>query len=272
VGLADLCAPTRSDVLGGYERPLLRRFLAAGYAVVRSDYEGLGTPGEHPHAMLDMVRAAAAVERHLDVRRVALVGHSVGGHAALWATALAPAYAPELGIRATIAFAPSNHVALQASALPTLRTPDGNLAAVAAAIVEGVRAAVPALDVAGLLSPLGATLVPQVQRVCLPALAAGSFANVAPASLFRPDADLGALIAVLAANDPEPLAFRTPVRVEQGAADAVVLPPLTDLLVQGYTGRGLPVSYNRPDGVDHFGLVDAAAGDALAYLASHLRD
>ncbi len=48
-GLADICAPTRSDVLGGYDRPLLNRWLKAGYAVVRTDYEGLGTPGEHPY-------------------------------------------------------------------------------------------------------------------------------------------------------------------------------------------------------------------------------
>src|SRR6266536_863666 len=85
VGLADKCAPTRSDVLGGYERPLLRRWIAAGFAVVRTDYEGLGTPGGHPdligapeaHAMLDMVRAARAFYPRLDLRRVALTGHSV---------------------------------------------------------------------------------------------------------------------------------------------------------------------------------------------------
>src|SRR6476620_11741262 len=48
VGLADQCAPTRSDVLKGYERPLLRRWLRAGFAVVRTDYEGLGTAGVNP--------------------------------------------------------------------------------------------------------------------------------------------------------------------------------------------------------------------------------
>jgi len=278
VGLADVCAPTRSDVLGGYERPLLRRLVAAGYAVVRTDYEGLGTPGNHPdligvseaHTMLDMVRAAAAVEPHIDVRRVALVGHSVGGHAALWATTLAPTYTPELGIRATVAFAPSSHIALQASALPTLTAPNGELAAVAAAIVEGAHAAVPSLDIASLLSPRGAALFPRVQLDCLPTLAATVFANVAPADLFRPSANLASLVSVLAANDPEGLTFRTPVRIEQGGADPVVLPALTDLLVQGYAGRGLPVSYNRVDGVDHFQLVDAAADDAAAFLVSHL--
>src|SRR5581483_7859371 len=89
VGLADVCAPTRSDVLGGYERPLLNRWLRAGYAVVRTDYQGLGTPGGNPdligtseaHTVLDIVRAAHAFDRELDLHRVGLAGHSVGGHA-----------------------------------------------------------------------------------------------------------------------------------------------------------------------------------------------
>jgi acetyl esterase/lipase len=49
-----------------YVYPLLNRWLARGYAVVRTAYEGLGTPGVHPHlvgtsegrSVLDMVRAA----------------------------------------------------------------------------------------------------------------------------------------------------------------------------------------------------------------------
>lgn len=278
VGLADVCAPTRSDVLGGYDRPLLRRWLAAGYAVVRTDYVGLGTPGSHPdlvgppeaHAVLDIVRAAKELEPHLDLRRVALAGHSVGGHAVLWAAALAPSYVPDVRIRATVAFAPSSHLALQARGLPALTTPDGDLSAVAAVIVSGAAVADPGLDVAGLLNPLGASLFPLVESACLPELAAGPFAAVAPADLFRPGADLTRLIADFAANDPESLTFSTPVRIEQGAADPVVLPPLTDLLVQGYLARGLPVTYERYPGVDHFALVDAAADDATAYIAERL--
>ena len=56
-----------------YAYPLLQRWLKAGYAVVRTDYEGLGTPGAHPYligasegrAMLDMVRAARKLDRRL---------------------------------------------------------------------------------------------------------------------------------------------------------------------------------------------------------------
>jgi dienelactone hydrolase len=278
VGLADRCAPTRSDVLKGYDRPLLRRWLRAGYAVARSDYEGLGTPGVHPdligsaeaHAVLDVVRAARAFAPAIDRGAVVLAGHSVGGHAALWATAQAPAYTPDLHIRATVAFAPSSHLAEQAANLHALVTPRGDLGAVAAVIVRGAEAADPALHIARLLTPRGRALYPAVLTGCLPDLAAGPYNGVAPADLFLPDADLSGLVARLAANDPEQLTFHTPVRIEQGTADVVVFPALTDQLVGGYASRGLPVTYKRYPGVDHFGLVRAAAGDASAYLRRRL--
>ena len=70
VGIADVCAPSRSAMPANYDSPLLKRWLKAGYAVVRTDYEGLGTPGEHPYligdsegrSVLDMVRAARRLD------------------------------------------------------------------------------------------------------------------------------------------------------------------------------------------------------------------
>ena len=102
-GIADACAPSRDSAsnpahtLINYAYPLLQRWLKAGYAVVRTDYEGLGTPGEHPYligrsegySMLDMVRAARKLDKRLG-RQVIIAGHSQGGQAALWAASLAP--------------------------------------------------------------------------------------------------------------------------------------------------------------------------------------
>src|SRR5262249_27334474 len=70
-GISDTCAPSvvanKAGKLGlcgcgGFIAGLLK----AGYAVVATDYEGLGTPGEHPYiiadsegrGMIDAVRAA----------------------------------------------------------------------------------------------------------------------------------------------------------------------------------------------------------------------
>src|SRR4051794_25148715 len=43
-GIADACAPSIIGTQANYDSPLLNRWLKAGYAVVRTDYEGLGTP------------------------------------------------------------------------------------------------------------------------------------------------------------------------------------------------------------------------------------
>jgi acetyl esterase/lipase len=97
-GIADSCAPSRDSAanpahtLINYAYPLLQRWLKAGYAVVRTDYEGLGTPGEHPYligrsegrSVLDIVRAARKLDKRLG-RRVIIAGHSQGGQAALFA-------------------------------------------------------------------------------------------------------------------------------------------------------------------------------------------
>ena len=54
-GIADQCAPSRDSASSpahgyiAYAYPQLNGWLKAGYAVVRTDYEGLGTPGAHPY-------------------------------------------------------------------------------------------------------------------------------------------------------------------------------------------------------------------------------
>jgi acetyl esterase/lipase len=64
-----------------------------GYAVWNVEYRKLGEPGAgYPGTFLDVADAidrlrAEAPRYHLDLRRVVAVGHSAGGHLALWAAA-----------------------------------------------------------------------------------------------------------------------------------------------------------------------------------------
>src|SRR3954467_4876124 len=122
VGIADACAPSRIGTQKNYDSPLLNSWLKAGYAVVRTDYEGLGTPGPHPYLIgdsegrstLDMVKAARKLNPGIGKNAV-IAGHSQGGQAALFAASLAKRVAPELKLKGTVAFAPVSHLGDQAS-------------------------------------------------------------------------------------------------------------------------------------------------------------
>ncbi|WP_165914889.1 alpha/beta fold hydrolase [Nocardia alba] len=91
----------------------LTALLAAGFAVVVTDYEGIGTPGGHTylqpvsegHAVLDAARAAIRLGAATPDAPVAVWGSSQGGGAALGAAQLAASYAPDLQVKGTVAVA-----------------------------------------------------------------------------------------------------------------------------------------------------------------------
>src|SRR3954451_22906129 len=155
-GIADSCAPTRSpaDPSTSYVYPQLDAWLKAGFAVVRTDYQGLGTPGVHGYlvgvdegrSVLDVVRAARKVDPAIG-KRVIIGGHSQGGHAALWAAALAPKWTPDLDVRGTVAFAPASHVEDQAKLINSISAP-GSITGLVSLILRGADAADPSLHLA----------------------------------------------------------------------------------------------------------------------------
>jgi pimeloyl-ACP methyl ester carboxylesterase len=281
VGIADKCAPTRgfdADKLTSYAYPLLRRWLTAGYAVVRTDYEGLGTPGVHPYlggrsegrGVLDAVRAARAFEPRLSKRYV-IAGHSQGGQAALFAASLAPRVVPELRLRGIVSFAPSSHLATQFQALTGVASAGGGLGAFVGMGLRALSVTDPGVGVRALLTPRAAALYPTTLTKCYDRLSRpDSFGGLPLNQFLRPDVDLRPLDAAVAKNDAEHLSIKTAVRVEQGANDQTVFRTFTDQLVDEYESRGMNVTYKVYDGVTHGGVVDAAAGDATRWIKSRL--
>ncbi|MDL9938214.1 alpha/beta fold hydrolase [Gordonia sp. ABSL1-1] len=115
-GIADTCAPSRIRSGNGWEAPI-RAALDAGYAVTATDYAGLGAAGESEylggraaaHSIVDLIRAARTLDPTLSERWVS-VGHSQGGHAALFAARYARDYAPETSVRGVVAIAPVSSI------------------------------------------------------------------------------------------------------------------------------------------------------------------
>ena len=113
-GLGDQCAPSRQLAAGSeYEGVFISGLLARGYAVVVTDYQGLGTEGVHTYmsrevtgrAVLDSIRAAQRLSpAELPAAGpVAITGYSQGGQAAAAAAELAASYAPELNLKGVVA-------------------------------------------------------------------------------------------------------------------------------------------------------------------------
>lgn len=281
-GAADQCAPSR-DVAGtpihgynAYILPLLSRWLKAGYAVVRTDYEGLGTPGPHPYlignsegrATLDIARAARELDPRLSKTTI-ISGHSQGGHAALFAAALAPKWTPELKVRGTVAFAPASHLDDQIPLTTILTSPGGGLSGLIADIGRGIVTANPSFDLSAVLSDQANALFPQTETECLPELSAPtSFGGLPPKALFKDGADLAPLAKLLDVQDPSHLKITTPLLIDQGTTDTTVLPIFTDQLTGELTKNGAKrLTYKQYPGVDHAGIVTAAAKDATAWIA-----
>jgi pimeloyl-ACP methyl ester carboxylesterase len=277
-GVADVCAPSRdfrgSTAITGetYINGDLGAWLQAGYAVLRTDYQGLGTPGKHPYligksegrSVLDIVAAARQLDPRIG-KRYLIAGHSQGGHAALFAAGEAKSRLPKLRLRGTVAFAPASHILDQASLLSLLTSPSG-LTALAVLILDGASTQSKQINVNQLLSDRALAFYPLLQSQCLSRLGApDEFGGMAPSQLERSGADLSALNPVLAAMNPL-VRTAAPILIAQGTADTTVFPNFTDQLKDELLAAGDQVIYNKYPGINHVGIVTAAEPDALSFF------
>ncbi len=159
-GIGDAAAPSRLIPRGlDWEAGLMAMCLARGWAVAATDYQGLGTPGDHTYMVgralgpnvLDSMRAARALvpEDLPDDGPAAILGYSEGGAAAAWAAQLQPTYAPDVPLVAVVAGAAAADVE---TAGPSL---DGTFFSFFMAYGGiGYAAAYPELDLDSYLTPM----------------------------------------------------------------------------------------------------------------------
>ncbi len=275
VGVADVCAPSTN---GRSQRDIdyLAAWLGAGYAIVATDYEGLGTPGPHQYlngeseayGTIDIVRAARRIDKRLSKRWMA-VGQSQGAQAAMFTASIATDYAPELDYLGAIATGMPSQWPTTAAAAGVF-VPEAPANALVIDIVAGRLAEHPGqLDPAGLFTPKGAELYERALTVDCFSDRAASTAGLIGADLYAIDAAEEELLLQLL--DPEDIpiaAYDRPVYIAQGTADRVVYPLASATTAELLTAAGADVTFRFYPGADHNGTLQAALPDLLAFAAA----
>ncbi|ARZ69367.1 lipase [Streptomyces albireticuli] len=193
VGLGDQCAPSAGFPYGTtLEANLIQQLTLRGWAVAVTDYEGLGTPGEHTytvgraegHAVLDAARAALRLpEAGLSKDApVGIMGYSQGGQATSWAAELHDSYAPELNLKGT---------ATGGVPADLLKTADYNNGGIGAGLVlmaaVGQDAAYPELGLERYLNDKGRFFVNLMRERCVGVEAvAGLFKKISDVTVRNP--------------------------------------------------------------------------------------
>jgi pimeloyl-ACP methyl ester carboxylesterase len=90
--------------------------------------------------------------------------------------------------------------------------------------------------------------------------------------MFRPGADLGPLLKVLADNDPAALRLRAPALIVQGDDDPIVTRSSTDRVARSLHAGGTALAYHRYPGIGHFDLIAAAHARSARWIAVRLAE
>ncbi|HWL02324.1 MAG TPA: lipase family protein [Microbacteriaceae bacterium] len=261
-GVATGCAPSLlpEPFISG-AMPDLHQALAAGWAVVATDYIGLGTAGDHAyvvgepagHAELDALRAARQLDGADLADETVLWGHSQGGHAALWTAGLAADYAPELDIVGVAAMAPAANLPalLESFAGSSLSLLFG------AFVLKGYEAAYDDVHAADYVKPSARIVVDEIARRCLvdPAtLVSVIQAGFSGGPVWSRDPSTGPLDARADENVPR-LPIRFPLLLAQGLADPLIQPQAQQAYVDELCASGQALEYRTYEGRDHMGVV-----------------
>ncbi|MEI6446731.1 MAG: lipase family protein [Actinomycetes bacterium] len=296
-GSADICAPSRiTDTVSGsytsYVFPSINTWLGKGYAVAMSDYEGLGTPGQHPwligpsegRGMIDIVKAARKLSPSVSKNWVS-TGHSQGGHASLFAASLAKSWGTGLNLKGVMPYAPANNmkatVLFAAGAIPG----PSSLSGLGALLVRSLKDANPTIDLATVMNTGPYSKLPEIEKRCLGELGSTDyFGQYSPQQLlkgwntsakdWRDNPQWGRLVAALDGSKINPtVTVPTGIKIQmfQGGADSTVPAFTTNALLTQLRGKNTgsgQVNLTGYPSADHGGVVAAALEDANAFLLS----
>jgi acetyl esterase/lipase len=278
-GIGDDAAPSRLLSTGlDWEAGLMAMVLARGCAVVITDYQGLGTAGDHAYMVgralgcnvLDAIRAVRqlATAELPDDGPTAIMGYSEGGTAAAWAAQLQPSYAPEIELAGIAAGAAAADVEL---AGPTL---DGSFFSFFLAYgAIGYAAAYPELVLEPYLVGDAAKIIESLRHtnILQAAVRGPRFAHAG--DLTNPNVlELPSWRKRLRENRLGTLAPSVPVLLHHARNDQIVAFEHSEQLLEDWRALGVDVSLHiTRGGFDHISGAVAGAPVALDWLGRRLK-
>ncbi len=274
-GEADPCAPS---VANAVLVPDLGQLLKDGFVIAATDYEGLGTSGLTPYlvgasegrSVLDAARAARNLVGADATDTVMIMGHSQGGHAALFAGELAPTYAPDLYIAGVVALAPVGPLTEFVPLHPPARPLSNAVYALLAVTVWSQL--YPDITAAPPLTARGRSLRSTVESTCLGNVAL-AVAGYDADQLFAPGwATSGPMTAAIEENTPGVAPTPAPILVLQGGSDPTIRPAGTTNLVND---RLCQVDHDTVDyivypGANHTSVLDASAAAVTRWIRERM--
>ena len=278
-GIGDDCAP--STMPNSPRNTIyLSHWLDQGYAIVATDYQGLGTPGlmsylngqSEATSVVDSVRAAHQLGLPL-ANRWAIVGQSQGAGAALNAAQRASTLSAgtDLDYRGVVATGiPANFetvFALAGPYLPPVALP-APLNTYAAYLWAGFADARPDLDPASILSPLGHRLFDLAHTLCYADMTKEVAGLQLRDFLAEPVASIPGVQPALADYMRTPYAgYDRPIFLGQGLRDTDVPAPSALSLYAQMRAHNQPVELHVYPDADHGGAVLASMADSTPFLA-----
>ncbi len=277
VGMGDACAPSRSATPTKI-LDWLQGMLNLGWVVTATDYAGLGTDGTELYLIgqaeaRDVVNAVRMAQRFPGSgagSTYGVFGHSQGGHAAMWAGAVGPTYAPELKLVGVSGAAP-------ASELPALVDQLWNTGiawVIGSEVFVSYPAFYPGLKASDVSTSSGLNNYQRVAEKCLiDGILEGKVLQGLGESVFTSNPmDNPAWAAALKEQTAPPLPASMPVQVVESVNDGVVLPVTIASMQQQWCAAGSKIAVNwmgplrgtadTPDVMSH--MYEGSIGGSLA--------
>ncbi|MDB6452989.1 lipase family protein [Falsirhodobacter sp. 20TX0035] len=266
LGVNDACAASWTGARPR-DADYIDRWLESGYAVVATDYQGLGGPGPHPYlvsaaegrSVLDSARAAMTTDVPLaDV--VILTGQSQGSGASLGAARIAADYAPDLPVKGAIATALITYMP-EPGVEVDREMPGGEPRYVLYRLIgEGLPEGGP---IDALLTEKGAILADAVRTTCNQLEVTEREGITRDNAFTRPIAEVNALLPP--AGQVEPFKVDMPLFLGTSPDDAVIRPERQMTAVRGLCDAGNTVVLRSYPGATHSDTLTRSGDDALAF-------